>query len=144
MLQQRLDAKCHRCSAQKIRECVSAAERVSHHSVLQCMTLANLLNASPFKKLCEQLKKFWTWLFLRLAVFTFASFGARRKRVFFVLEAFQATPGSSNASTLQRSFSFLAAAISILHVIVGSHVGQLSTLPIGGLVSMIASALSCA
>lgn len=68
-------------------------------------------------------------------------FRRKRKAGFLSPNSFPACARKFRCFSFDELFLVFAAAVAVTYVAVGSHVMQLSTLPIGGLMSMIASAM---
>ena len=120
---------CHRCGRAKLH-----LEAAVHDAgqFFECVTVAQALaSAQEVLKLAAE----------RTGCFYACVFRRRKRGGFLSPCSFNFQPRKFRCFTFAELFLVFAAAVSVAHVCVGSHVVQLSTLPIGGLMSMIASAL---
>ncbi len=120
---------CCRCGTAKPK---LAATVHDAGQFFECVTVADSLNSAR------------TILQLALSV-TGCSyvcvFRRKRKAGFLSPKPFPACARKFRCFSFDELFLVFAAAVAVTYVAVGSHVMQLSTLPIGGLMSMIASAM---
>lgn len=120
---------CQRCRKSKPPLCATVHDA---GQFIECVTLQEALRAA---------KEILDMAFSATSCFYVCIFRRKKKAGFLCPRSFPSNARKFKSFNFAEVFLVFAAEVSIPYVIVGSHVVQLSTLPIGGLMSMIAAAL---